>query len=1118
MKKLKKAIKKRYILFIITILLIIIGFLIPVQNSIDSQNSDTYVINTSAKQRYLVKSINHLVHLLDLDSNQSKLSKLNTINELQKLVNTWKHTHDYLHSINIDNEKNTVLDSLCKVTDVSYEKILNASNAIINNPSSVKDNIKIISKNEPVYFKNMDALVMEYEKAAEKHFYNLKLTIYFLACIPVLILIFEFVFILLPVFNKTINKNDELVKINKEIASSREEIIKRMEEVSKLKANLEIQQNYNKIFIDQAPTAIAMLDNNMVYMAVSQRWIKDYKMQGQQIIGCSHYDIFPEIGEDWKEKHRECLNGAIDRCDKYPFRRADGSVQWIYWDVRPWYNFEGQVGGLLMHTGDITEIVEKENEKTRIEEILEKTNKVARIGTWELDLATDRYILSDVACEILKVPKDFFMNRKINKNFYKDGYSKDLIIKSMNACIDYQIPFDLELEAKNLEGEDIWIREIAYSEFEAGKCVKVYGIFQDITSEKQSQNKLFEVNNELNTILNSGSVAIVSTDNCGIIKHFNQGAELLLGYSASEMIGIERPEIYVVESDIQKFTEDIARLYGKNPNDFDPYLELSIQKKSDSREWTYIRKDGSTVSVYSTLTAINDKNGKKIGFLGVAIDISERKAVEDELLRKNELLVSAEKITMMGHWQWDAINNKSKWSSNLYEILGYKEELKDITAESYIECIHPDDKQFFMENLQKSIEDKQHYPIFHRIISKDGKIKTIHVLGKIITNDEGEVIGLIGTCQDVTEQKMAENKFKGLLESAPDATVIINEHGDIQLINKQAEKLFGYHFEDLANKSIKKLIPENLNNNHKLFYANNFFLDKETIRMGEIRELTGENIEGKNIPIQISLSPLETENGLLISVAIRDITTQNLARLKILKAKHDLEILTKTLIVQNNQLADFAHITSHNLRAPVSNLNSLLNFYKASEDNEEKNILFEKFEFVINHLTLTLNTLVEAIKTKNDDKENLENIPFDDVLNKTKGVLSGEILKTQAVIESDFSKAKNINFKKVYLESIFLNLVENAIKYKHPDRNPKIAIKSLINKEGKIELRITDNGLGINMDRHGDKLFGLNKTFHRHPEAKGVGLFMTKTQIQAMGGTITALSELNKGTTFIIIF
>ena len=80
-----------------------------------------------------------------------------------------------------------------------------------------------------------------------------------------------------------------------------------------------------------------MLDNNMKYMAVSQRWIKDYKMEGQEIIGRSHYDIFPEIGEDWKANHQKGLKGAIDVCDGAPFVRGDGTVQWVYWDVRPWY-------------------------------------------------------------------------------------------------------------------------------------------------------------------------------------------------------------------------------------------------------------------------------------------------------------------------------------------------------------------------------------------------------------------------------------------------------------------------------------------------------------------------------------------------------------------------------------------------------------------------------------------------------------------------------------------------------------------------------------------------------------------------------------------------------------
>jgi len=883
-------------------------------------------------------------------------------------------------------------------------------------------------------------------------------------------------------------------------------------------SNPNLQGEYNKIFIEQAPTAIAMLDNEMRYLAVSQRWLKDYKMERQRIIGLSHYEIFPEIGDDWKEEHKKCLEGAINTCDEAPFKRADGSIQWIYWDVRPWYISEGIIGGLLMHTGDITHLKEREQEKARIETILEQTNEVARIGTWEFNVDNNKIYWSKIIREIFEVTEDYKPDFETSLNFFKVGRSRD---KAKNAYSNAMVdgaPFDLELEIVTAKGKNRWIRAIGQVEPAEGKENRLFGIFQDISKMKFSEIALNRAHSELKAIFNSKSIGIISTDKDGIIKNFNQGAEALLGYSASEMIGLERPLIYLLKDEIIKFKHDIALSTKKDPSNFDHYTDLSEEDVNDTREWTYRRKDGSTFPTLSTLSAIKNSNGKNEGFIAVTTDISEIKNVQHELLRKNRMLNVAEKITLMGHWQWDTIRNVVKWSTNLYSIFGIEEGLTNLTYETYFSFVHPADKEIVTEYFDKAANDKRFYSFTHRILTAKGQLKTVQLMGEIITNDQGEVVEMIGTCQDVTEQKMAEKKFRGLLESAPDAMVIVNSKGKIQLINKQAEKLFGYPAEELFNKSVETLIPERFIPEHST-QSEHFFARPRTREMGQGKELYALKKNGQELPIQISLSPLHTEEGLLVSAAIRDITKQKIAEHKIIKSKENLEAIAQKLRHQNKQLASYSHITSHNLRAPVSNLNALLSLYKQCTNEAEKIVLFEKFETVIQHLTSTLNTLVAALKIKNsNDTEDLEDINFDAILHKTKEILSYEILNSNAVIKSDFTNCSQIRSNRIYLESIFLNLIGNAMKYRSTDREPHIDIQSTLEKNGNIVLRFKDNGLGIDLERHGHKLFGLNKVFHRHPDAKGVGLFLTKTQINSLGGDISATSKVNEGTTFTINF
>ncbi|RXG23363.1 PAS domain S-box protein [Leeuwenhoekiella aequorea] len=873
-------------------------------------------------------------------------------------------------------------------------------------------------------------------------------------------------------------------------------------------------ESYNKILIEQAPTAIAMLDKNMIYLAVSKKWITDYKLENQEIIGCSHYEVFPEISEEWKENHQKCLNGAIDICDGAEFVRADGTVQWIYWDVRPWYDSDKNVGGIIIHSGDITSLKKRDFEKERIEKVLEKTNEIARIGIWEVNVLTQEVFWSKVVYEIHEISESHKPNVESSIDFYKEGASRLAITNAVNNAINQGEAFDIEVEIITAKGLTVWARSIGQPEMVDGKCVRLSGMFQDIDTIKRSQIALNKANREMNAIFNSGSIAIITTDKRGIINHFNSAAELLLGYSASELVGKHSLEIFHIEDEIPKLKELLNSLQiGTGKSSATP----KTSNFTDSREWIFKRKDGLSFPVQLTLNTIKDDTGNPIGILGVSFDITERKKAQDELLRKNQLLNFAEKITLMGNWQWDVVTNRLIWSDNMYKIFGVDKE-SELKIDSYFSFIHPEDFDKVNKSIKECLNGLDFNKVVHRIRLKDGTLKIIQLSAVTTKNQEGKVIELVGTCLDVTTNKMAENKFRGLLESAPDAMVIVNEKGKIQLINNQAEKLFGYTLDELFNKPVEILIPKRFTGNNAHIGLRNGFFAKPKVKafgVGSGKDLYGINKEGIEIPIQISLSPLQTEEGLLVSAAIRDITTQKQASRKILEAKENLEVLANKLTAQNTQLADFVHITSHNLRAPVSNLNSLLEFYNTSDTDEEKDILFEKFEKVINHLTLTLNTLIEALKTKSETDKALEVISLESVLSKTQEILSGEIIQSNIQITSDFEALKKVSYNKVYLESIFLNLMSNAIKYRSKEKLPKLHIMSQI-IDKKIILSFEDNGLGIDLMRNGNKLFGLNKVFHRHPEAKGVGLFMTKMQVEAMGGTIAAKSKVNEGTTFII--
>ena len=278
-------------------------------------------------------------------------------------------------------------------------------------------------------------------------------------------------------------------------------ISKVLRDITKAKsaeAELNASNDRNKIFIRQAPNAIAMFDKEMRYLAASQKWIDDYQIGSREFIGFSHYEIFPNLPDDWKLVHAEALSGKTNKCSEAKYERNDGSTRWITWDVRPWFISEGHIGGLLICTSDITDLKENVAERRRIELILEKSNRIARIATWEVNILSEKVTWGKIANEIFETADNYIPSVQSTMGFYKKGKHLDRLMAAIIDATKHAIPYDLEAEITTAKGNSRWIRIIGDSEFKEGNCIRRFGVFQDITKIKKTQEDLNLAHDKLN--------------------------------------------------------------------------------------------------------------------------------------------------------------------------------------------------------------------------------------------------------------------------------------------------------------------------------------------------------------------------------------------------------------------------------------------------------------------------------------------------------------------------------------------------------------------------------------------------------------------------------------------
>jgi PAS domain S-box-containing protein len=238
------------------------------------------------------------------------------------------------------------------------------------------------------------------------------------------------------------------------------------------------------------------------------------------------------------------------------------------------------------------------------------------------------------------------------------------------------------------------------------------------------------------------------------------------------------------------------------------------------------------------------------------------------------------------------------------------------------------------------------------------------------------------------------------------------------------------------------------------------------------------------------------------------------------KKKHEAERnrLLSELSKTNSRLMKLSYTTSHDLRAPVSNLFAIFSLMDLSHiKNEETRDLIRLMKKSAENLKQSLDKHLDGLKSQDSRLIDLVDIRIMDVIETIRFTIDSLIKESNTSFQIDLSAFESVNFYPAYLESIFLNLITNSVKYAHPERDPVISITTKI-KDGKKELTFSDNGIGFDSDKQKDNVFGLDQTFHENKDSKGIGLYLVHNHMTNLGGQITVDSKVDEGTTFTLTF
>jgi PAS domain S-box-containing protein len=595
-----------------------------------------------------------------------------------------------------------------------------------------------------------------------------------------------------------------------------------------------------------------------------------------------------------------------------------------------------------------------------------------------------------------------------------------------------------------------------------------------------------------------------------------------------------------------EWSDELYDLYGVDRGAFEPTLDgfcrlLSPEEAEELRGYvarseatgegwendiSMTMPDGSVRTFHGRAQVDRDGAGRPVRIRGTRQDATALRAREAQLreaeerfrLAFDEAPIGVALVALDGRWL--------RVNRALCEIVGYS--AGEMLRFGFQDVTHPDDVGADLEFIKRLLAGEiQTNQIEKRYIHARGHVVWIQLNVSLARDDRGEPLYFITQVQDVTGRRATEEKvraseerFRGLLESAPDAMVIVSAEGRIVLVNRQTEQMFGFARDELVDQPVETLIPEQFRHRHAA-HRTGFVGDPQARPMGAGLELFGVRRDGSEFPVEISLSPLETAEGRLVSAAIRDITERKRAESIVLSALKRERELTERLRELDRIKSDFVATVSHELRTPLTNIIGTIELLAEGDFGE----LSPQQSRMLDVLDRNSHRLLDLIRDLLDLNQmesgglGLQLLPtdlhfvLDQVQSQVVSLAEAKKLSMLFELDGELGSAVVDGHR---LERALTNVLTNAIKFTPAEGRVGVRAER---SGSEVRFVVSDTGIGIPEQEKQHlftRFFRSSNATEKAIPGSGLGLVIVKSIVEGHGGTITFDSTLGEGTTVTI--